>query len=195
MKISAEIRNYVSIKKRRRRSAQNIAKRAVHDRTASDLVRGSMVEPVEIDDPYEKGEKIIALRSYRDDPLARLKRGSHIDEAQYAAGLAWQRDFEAAQGMSAVRAMQYKDPVDGSGQIPDPITDRQREAIKRLAECDRELGQLGSQIIRLFLGTSMGAASIASHFGRAGKAEMDYFGRRIRECLETLCAVYKLKTV
>lgn len=195
MKISAEIHKYVSIKKRRRRSAQSPAQRTVHDRRASSLVHNAMVEPVEIDDPYEAGEKIVALRSYRDDPLARLKRNNHIDEAQYAAGLAWQRDYEAAQGASAVRAMQYKDPVDGGGGIISPITDRQREAVKRLAQCDRDLGLLGSQIVRLYLGNAMGAASIAGHFGRAGKAEMDYFGRRIRECLETLCAVYQLKTI
>lgn len=193
MKISAEIQKYVSFKSKKRRSAQS-KQATIHDRRAANLVRNAMVEPVEVEDPYEAGAKIVAFRSFRDDPLARLKRGNHIDEAQYAAGLAWQEDFEAAQGASAVRAMQYKDPVDGGGQIPDPITDRQREAVKRLAECDRALGQLGSQIIRLFLGTSMGASSIASHFGRAGKAELDYFGRRIRECLETLCAVYRLKT-
>lgn len=193
MKISAEIHKYVSIKKRRRRSAQKQERGTAHDRRAAGLVRGAMVAPVEVDDPYNPQEKIVVMRSYRDDPLEQLFAKGHIDETQRLAGAEWQRDFEAAQGASAVRAMQYKDPVDGGGQIPDPITDRQREAVKRLAACDRALGQHGSQIIRLWLGDRLPAASISIFMGDFTKAGAGYIGRRIRECLETLAVQYKFR--
>jgi hypothetical protein len=49
----------------------------VHDRKARDLPRNAEVAVVEVDDPLalEPGEKIAAVRSIRNDPLARLRRG------------------------------------------------------------------------------------------------------------------------
>src|SRR5882762_8725330 len=44
----------------------------VHDRRSSDLLRNAQVGIIEIDDPYEHGGKLLALRSTRNDPLARL---------------------------------------------------------------------------------------------------------------------------
>lgn len=190
MKRSEMIQALSAVRKSRRRSPPNLERSAVHDRKASDLVRGAMVHPVEVDDPLEQGGKIAVMRSYRDDPLEKLFKLKQIDGQQLEAGREWQKDYEAAQGPSAVRAMQYKDPVDGGGQIPEPITDRQQEAIKRLAACDRELGQLGSQIIRLYLGYRFAASGISSHMGDTSKSGVDYFGRRIRECLETLTVFY-----
>lgn len=190
MKISAEIHKYVSIKKRRRRSSQSLDRKAVHDRKATELVRGAMVSPVEVPDPYNPEEKIVVMRSYRDDPLEQLFKKGHIDEPQRDAGIEWQKDYEAAQGASAVRAMQYKDPVDGGGQIPDPITDRQQNAVKRLAKCDRALGQHGSQIVRLYLGYRMSASGISQYMGDKTKSGVDYIGKRIRECLETIAIEY-----
>ena len=60
----------------------------VHDRRAKTVSRGSInhIVETEVDDPYESGARISAVRSVRDDPLAdHLARG-HIDEAQYQAG-------------------------------------------------------------------------------------------------------------
>ena len=63
-----------------------------HDRKARDLPLNAEVATVEIDDPLalEPGEKIIALRSIRNDPLARLHSHHQIDEAQYRGGRAFQ---------------------------------------------------------------------------------------------------------
>lgn len=193
MKISAEIQKYVSIKKRRRRSAQNHERRTVHDRKASGLVLGAMARPVEVDDPYNPQEKIVVMRSYRDDPLEQLFAKGHIDEPQRNAGVEWQKDYEATEGAGAVKAMQYKDPVDGGGQLPDPITDRRARAAKRLAQCDRALGEHGSQIVRLYLGHRMSAANISIFMGNVGKSSVDYIGRRIRECLETIAIQYNFR--
>ena len=44
----------------------------VHDRRARDLLRNAEVAAVEVDDPLglEPGDKIVTLRSIRNDPLA-----------------------------------------------------------------------------------------------------------------------------
>ena len=54
---------------------------------------------VEVDDPLalEPGEKIVALRSIRNDPLGRLHSHRQIDEAQYQGGRAFQNDWEKAE--------------------------------------------------------------------------------------------------
>jgi hypothetical protein len=50
----------------------------VHDRRSHDLPLNAEVAPVEVDDPLalEPGDKIVALRSIRNDPLGRLHHTS-----------------------------------------------------------------------------------------------------------------------
>jgi hypothetical protein len=90
------------------------------------------VAAIEVDDPLglEPGEKIVTLRSIRNDPLGRLHSHRQIDEAQYQSGRAFQEDWEKAE-----RGPQAVDPtreyVDG-GQAREPITERQRKAVLRL---------------------------------------------------------------
>ena len=57
------------------------------------------VVTVEVDDPLalEPGDKIVALRSIRNDPLGRLHSHRQIDEAQYQGGRAFQNDWEKAE--------------------------------------------------------------------------------------------------
>src|SRR5258706_15858376 len=71
----------------------------VHDRRSHDLPRNAEVAAVEVDDPMalEPGEKIVTLRSIRNDPLARLHTHRQIDEAQYQGGRAFQDDWEKAE--------------------------------------------------------------------------------------------------
>src|ERR1035438_8618520 len=85
-----------------------------HDRGSRALPRNAEVAAVEVDDPLalEPGEKIVTLRSIRNDPLARLHSHRQIDEAQYQGGRAFQDDWEKAE-----RGPQAVDPsreyVDG----------------------------------------------------------------------------------
>ena len=83
--------------KAKRRKPYNPAK--AHDRRSRDLLRNAEVATVEVDNPLalEPGEKIVALRSIRNDPLARLHSHRQIDEAQYQAGRAFQSDWEKAE--------------------------------------------------------------------------------------------------
>src|SRR6201994_1976210 len=103
-----------------------------HDRRAQDLPLNAEVAAVEIDDPLalEPGEKIVALRSVRNDPLGRLHSHRQIDDAQYQGGRAFQNDWERAErGPQAIDpAREYVDGAQGR----EPITEGQRQAVLRL---------------------------------------------------------------
>src|SRR5271170_8147671 len=91
----------------KRNKSHRLAK--IYDRRSRDLPRNAEVAEVEVDDPLalEPGEKIVTLRSTRNDPLARLHTHRQIDEAQYQGGRAFQSDWEkpnAAPGRSIRRA-------------------------------------------------------------------------------------------
>jgi hypothetical protein len=131
--------------KAKRRKPYNPAK--AHDRRSRDLLRNAEVATVEVDNPLalEPGEKIVALRSIRNDPLARLHSHRQIDEAQYQAGRAFQSDWEKAErGPRAVDPT--REYVDG-GQSREPITEGQRKAVLRLNRAERELGADGSALV------------------------------------------------
>jgi hypothetical protein len=82
---------------RAKRKQHTLAK--VHDRRSKDLPRNAEVAPIEVDDPLaqEAGEKIVTMRSLRNDPLGRLHSHRQIDEAQYQGGRALQDDWEKAE--------------------------------------------------------------------------------------------------
>jgi hypothetical protein len=118
-----------------------------HDRRARDLPRNAEVATVEVDNPLalEPDEKIVALRSIRNDPLGRLHAHRQIDEAQYQGGRAFQDDWEKAErGPRAVDPT--REYVDG-GQMREPITEGQRKAVLRLNRAERELGADGSALV------------------------------------------------
>src|SRR6195256_6790468 len=131
----------------------------IHDRRSRDLLRNAEVAAVEVDDPLglEPGDKIVTLRSIRNDPLARLHSHHQIDEAQYRGGRAFQNDWERAErGPRAVDPT--REYVDG-GQARGPITEGQRKAVLRLNRAERELGADGSALgdEGLILGMTMEA--------------------------------------
>src|SRR5579864_6676461 len=141
---------------RARRSKSRKATGA-HDRRAQDLPLNAQVTAVEIDDPMalEPGEKIVALRSIRNDPLERLHSHHQIDEAQYRGGRAFQDDWEKAErGPRAVDPT--REYVDG-GQAREPITERQRRAVLRLNRVEHDLGADGIVLVHevLILGMTM----------------------------------------
>ena len=166
----------------------------VHDRRSRDLLRNAAVAAVEVDDPLalEPGEKIVTLRSIRNDPLARLHTHHQIDEAQYQGGRAFQDDWEKAE-----RGPQAIDPtreyVDG-GRAREPITEGQRKAVLRLNRAERELGADGSALVHevLILGMTMG--QVGQRRGLLGQRWIDYFARRFKECLDRLALLYGFAT-
>ena len=166
----------------------------VHDRRAQDVPFNAEVAPVEVDNPLalEPGEKIVALRSIRNDPLARLHTHHQIDEAQYQAGRAFQNDWERAErGPRAVDPT--REYVDG-GQMREPITEGQRMAVLRLNRAERELGADGSAVVDDVLVHGLAMAQIGEKRGLRTQRWKDYFARRFCECLDRLALIYGLAT-
>ena len=162
----------------RRRRSLRAAK--VHDRRSRDLPLNAEVASIEVDDPLalEAGEKIVALRSIRNDPLARLHSRGQINEAQYRGGRAFQNDWERAE-----RGPQAVDPtreyVDG-GTSREPITERQRKAVLRLGHVERELGADGIVLVHEVLVHGLTMEQVGQRRGLRGQRWMDYFSKRFR---------------
>jgi hypothetical protein len=176
----------------KRNKSHRLAK--VHDRRSRDLTRNAEVAAVEVDDPLglEPGEKIVTLRSIRNDPLGRMHSHRHVDEAQYQGGRAFQDDWEKAE-----RGPQAVDPtreyVDGT-RSREPITERQRKAVLRLNRVERELGADGSALVHEILVLGMTMAQIGQRRALPGQRWIDYFARRFRECLDRLALIYGFAT-
>jgi hypothetical protein len=165
-----------------------------HDRRSRDLLRNAEVATVEVDDPLalELGDKIVALRSIRNDPLGRMHSRRQIDEAQYQGGRAFQHDWERAE-----RGPRAVDPtseyVDG-GQMREPITEGQRKAVLRLNRAQRELGADGSALVHDILVQGLTMEQVGQRRGLHSQRWNDYFSRRFQECLDRLALIYGFAT-
>src|SRR4051812_41122501 len=166
----------------------------IHDRRSRDLLRNAEVASVEVDDPLglEPGDKIVTLRSIRNDPLARLHSHHQIDEAQYRGGRAFQNDWERAErGPRAVDPT--REYVDG-GQAREPITETQRKAVLRLNRAERDLGADGSALVHEVLILGMTMEQVGQRRGLCSQRWKDYFARRFCECLDRLALIYGFST-
>jgi hypothetical protein len=176
----------------KRNKSHRLAK--LHDRRSRDLPRNAEVAPVEVDDPFglEPGEKIVALRSIRNDPLARLHSHRQIDAVQYQAGRAFQDDWERAErGPQAIDPS--RDYVDGA-QAREPITEGQRQAVLRLNRAERDLGADGSALVHDVLVRGMTMEQVGQRRCLPTQRSKDYFSRRFRECLDRLALLYGFAT-
>jgi hypothetical protein len=174
------------------RRKQPIAKlpsvdRKHHDRRAK-VPQNAQVTLAEIDDPYEIGSKILAVRSLRDDVLATLRARDHIAEHQFAAGRAWQRLYEQAE-IGGARSL---DPrwLRVDGHKPTTTRDVRRLcAIKYLVCIGRKLGQHGTALLYDVLVAGLTLRDIAAGRrldARSGSRDLIYLGRRLREALDTV---------
>ena len=167
---------------------------SAHDRRSRDLPRNAEVASVEVDNPLalDPGEKIIALRSIRNDPLGRLHSHHQIDEAQFQAGRAFQSDWEKAE--RGPRAVDPGREFVDCGQGREPITESQRKAVLRLNRAERELGADGSALVHDVLVQGMTMEQVGQRRGLCTKRWQDYFSRRLRECLDRLALLYGFAT-
>jgi hypothetical protein len=155
---------------------------------ATDLLRNALVAPIEVDDPYEAGEKIAVMRSIRNDPLAGLHSRQQIDEAQYQAGRAFQRDFEAAErGPKAIDPS--KEAVDG-GLMPEPITESQQKAARKLGDIYRALGADLSALLHDVLIGGLTRTELAARRGLEGRKWEEFFGEKFRRGLDRIAVIY-----
>lgn len=165
------------------------AMKKVHDRRSVDLLAAGQYAAMEVDDPYDEGEKVQVERQTRGDPLGRLHSHHQIDDAQYHAGRAYQADRERAdRGAQAIDPT--KEAVDG-GRLPEPLTDSQINARKRLVEVEGVLGRRLHGVVEAVLihGQTMEEVS-----GTNAQRVLRYHGRLFRDALDELAIFYGLAT-
>jgi hypothetical protein len=159
--------------------------------TDADKPINAETEDRRVADPYSRdGAHIVVTATLRDDPLSRLHKRHQIDAAQNAAGAFLQQMFELL-GSATVKAMDFtKPPVDGSGHDVMPITEAQRRAASHIAFANRVLGTAGFQLTREVLAERKFIERIARERHLTTKTQIEYLGRRFRECLETLAGAF-----
>lgn len=166
----------------------------IYDRRSREVPFNAEVAEVEVDNPLalDPGEKIVAIRSIRSDPLRRLHAHYQIDEAQYRGGRAFQNDWERAE-----RGLQAMDPtreyVDGA-RTREPVTESQRQAVLRLNRIERELGTDGAALVHDVLVLGLTMDQIGQRRAVRTQRWNDYFARRFRECLDRLALIYGFAT-
>ncbi|OKO85956.1 hypothetical protein [Bradyrhizobium sp. AS23.2] len=166
----------------------------IYDRRSRDVPFNAEMVEVEVDNPLalDPGEKIVAIRSIRSDPLGRLHSHHQIDEAQYRGGRAYQNDWERAE-----RGPQAMDPtreyVDGA-RTREPVTESQRQAVLRLNRVERELGTDGAALVHDVLVLGLTMDQIGQRRAVRTQRWNDYFARRFRECLDRLALIYGFAT-
>lgn len=149
----------------------------VHDRRADKPTPGEFA-PTIVDDPYEAGEKIVALR--RLDVLSRMFARNQIDDAEYQAGVKWQRLYEETIIGTVGSIDHTREVVDGGRRIKDPLTDRKQRALRSIAGVDRELGEVGAALVRAVLlhGQTIKTVTLRWEFGSE-----KFIGTQFRRCL------------
>ena len=178
--------------KHARRKRGGVSRAFVHDRRAGAPAINAEVASIMVDDPYatEPGETIVVTRQLRGDPLARLHSHRQIDDAQYFAGRAYQRDWEVAE-----RGTRAVDPtieaVDHS-RVIDPLTDKQISARARLVEVRAALGHKMHAAVQAVLINGATIEALARDNGRGGENWFKYYGRFFREALDVLAVEYNL---
>lgn len=162
-----------------------------HDRMARDLLRNAKVAPLEVDDPYELGGKILVMRSTRNDPIADMHARGQIDDCEYATARHWERAYEDSEigGVPAVDPS--KEAVDG-GRVREVLTDRQIRAVKELELAREKLGHTGNWLVIQVLGTKKTLEMVAFEWkqARPGDAAYRYVRNRFHESLETLSVLF-----
>ena len=169
----------------------------VHDRRATELPKDAMVVPVEIDCPVQHGDKIIAFRSLRDNPLARLRAHDNIDQAQYDAGLHWQNAYERAEIGGARAIDPTREAVDG-GRFHEPISDAKSKAYDTLWEARRglikelgvEMGRFAEALIRDVLGDRLFLRQAAIRRGLSTDWQIRALTEKFKQYLNILAVVY-----
>jgi hypothetical protein len=162
----------------------------IHDRRSTDLLRNADVAAIEVTDPYavEPGDKIVVMRSIRNDPLAALHSRRQIDEAQYHGGRAFQFDFEQIE--RGPQAIDPAKPFVDTSHNPQPLSAGYAASLVRLNRAHQTLGESGSSIAHDVLVGHLSLDQVAGKRSMNTELDKKYIGRRFRECLDDLALIY-----
>lgn len=183
----------------------------IADRRATDLPVNSIVGEIQVVNPLggvpgemvrnlrreleaNPQDKIVVVRSLRDDPLGRLHARGQLSTGddphgmvKLEAGRRWQDLYEAIEIGGARGIDTTKDVVDGGRGPTDQLTDHRLKAAKKLALADQALGQQGRWLVRAVLGQRLFVKDVAAIMGLPpNRRSTDYVADRLRECLGTL---------
>jgi hypothetical protein len=178
--------------KRNKRKRAGTSRTFAHDRRAGELGINAEVASIVVDDPYatHPGETIVVTRQLRGDPLARLHSHRQIDDAQYYAGRAYQRDWEVAE--RGTRSLDPTREAVDTSMVIDPLTDQQVSARARLAEVRTALGHKMQATVHAVLIDGATIEALAHVNGRTGESWFKYYGRFFRDALDVLAVEYGL---
>lgn len=166
------------------------------DRKANDLLINAQVVAVEVDDPYglEFGQKIVVLRSTRNDPLADMRSRGQIEQSDYMAGRHWQNAHENSQ-IGSIKAIDpSKEAVDGGVGFPDMLSDRQRKGASDVDAARVALGPVGNALVSDVLADGLTISAAAKKRGSVSERDRRFLGARFRECLSTLAVLFGMAT-
>lgn len=171
-----------------------VARSEAYDMRANTRAAHSDVAPITVDDPLEKGGQIVVMRSLRDDPLGALHAAGQVDNVQYLSGRHWQKAYELAE-IGGAKGFDYtRERVDG-GKIPEPtISDQQAMAFRDLSRARKALGDYGAAIVHDVLACHMTIKQCAHRRMMTREIELNFIGRRFRECLDTMAVVFGYTT-
>lgn len=131
--------------------------------------------------------------STRDDPLWGMLNRRQIKQSQFAAGRRWQEYRGDAEGLGSLRGLDTtREPVDGSGKYPEPLTDRQRTAQFSINDAKVCLGSFGSWLLEKVLWERRPIKEIAEDLGWVRQHDAEFMGRYFRLCLEQLARLWRL---
>ncbi|BCP53804.1 hypothetical protein K32_24210 [Kaistia sp. 32K] len=99
-----------------------------------------------VEDPSVPGTKITAKVNIRATVLDHLRSRKKLDEAQYQAGERFQKIWQLA-AIGALKAMDYKEAVDGGGGGGDPLTDQVVHAAAELKKIMPRVGMIGHRLL------------------------------------------------
>lgn len=151
---------------------------------------------VEVDNPYfqrgydETADNVSKITvAVGDDILWGMLSRNQIDKAQFEAGRMWQRYHERAEIGGANAIDPTKEAVDG-GKIPEPITDSQIDAIRKLNEAREVLGARNTSLIYEILGSGKTFSNLAVEWC----CDRKELGNRFRFALEVVANIWGLTT-
>lgn len=134
-------------------------------------------------------ERVRVVISFKHDPVGRMFARGQIQEAEYKAASEFQGLHDQAQ-IGVIRALDpAKEYVDG-GLMPDPLTDVQQRAIRRIRAVEGKIknahGVTGLAVFNAVLVDKVPVEAAARRFNAETRRQVEFWSLLFRQCLHTL---------